>query len=68
MVVPISASTVVIASASKRGEMNWLNIAATSGLATNSVTKNTWKSNVAGFLVVGTVIGLGLYKLIGVFG
>lgn len=30
--------------------------------------RNTWKSNVAGFLVVGTVIGLGLYKLIGVFG
>ena len=29
--------------------------------------RNTWKSNLAGFLVVGTVIGLGLYKLIGVF-
>ena len=29
--------------------------------------RNTWKSNLAGFLVVGTVICLGLYKLIGVF-
>ena len=29
--------------------------------------RNTWKSNLAGFLVVGTVICLGLYKLICVF-
>jgi NRAMP (natural resistance-associated macrophage protein)-like metal ion transporter len=30
--------------------------------------KNTWKSNVAGVVVVGTVMALGLYKLLGVFG
>jgi NRAMP (natural resistance-associated macrophage protein)-like metal ion transporter len=30
--------------------------------------KNTWKSNVAGAIVVSTVVGLGAYKLIGVFG
>lgn len=30
--------------------------------------KNTWKSNVAGVVVVCTVMALGLYKLLGVFG
>ena len=30
--------------------------------------KNTWKSNVAGAIVVSTVVGLGAYKLLGVFG
>ena len=29
--------------------------------------RNTWKSNLAGVLVVGTVVALGAYKLIGVF-
>ncbi|BCO20268.1 manganese transporter [Alteromonas sp. KC3] len=29
--------------------------------------RNTWKSNLAGVVVVGTVVALGAYKLIGVF-
>ncbi|BFT31348.1 Nramp family divalent metal transporter [Alteromonas sp. D210916BOD_24] len=29
--------------------------------------KNNWKSNTAGVIVVGTVIGLGLYKLVNMF-
>lgn len=28
--------------------------------------RNTWKSNLAGVVVVGTVVALGAYKLIGV--
>lgn len=29
--------------------------------------KNSWKSNIAGVVVVGTVVGLGCYKLVNVF-